>query len=70
MYRKVFQCNRYTWLHNSFFRRRGRITKPLSSLSFICTVFCLVVYQLKQAGSLKSGILLLARFHQRWLLYR
>jgi hypothetical protein len=35
MYRR-FQWDRYTWLHNSFFRRRGRIAQTLSSLSSIC----------------------------------
>ncbi len=36
------QWDRNTRLHNSFFRRRGRIPQPVSSLSSICLVFCVV----------------------------
>jgi hypothetical protein len=42
-YRRVFQWNRNTRLHNSFFRRRGKITKPVSS----CIVICVVVHVIK-----------------------
>jgi hypothetical protein len=47
----------------------GRITQPVSSLSSICIVFCPVIQELKQAGSLKSGISQLACVQHRCLLY-
>ncbi len=43
-----------------FFHGRERISLLVSNLSFIWVGFCIVVYELKQASPLKSGILLLA----------
>jgi hypothetical protein len=60
-YRRV-QWDRNTWLHDSFFGGTGRIAQPVSSLTSICIVFCIVVHVMKGQ--------VLRRNHQRCVLCR
>jgi hypothetical protein len=37
---KDLQCDKFAWLHNSFFCGRAWKTQPVNNLASICVVFC------------------------------
>ncbi len=67
---KVFTMRQIYMVTHQFLYGRGKIAQPVSTLSYICIVYCIVVHDLKQTCPLKSVILMLACVHQGWVLYR